>query len=603
MKGLNIEDKDYKTDEFLGVSRELITSICPSLKRSLISKNHSKKAKQTNNINIITNVKNYDNSELSKESPEKLHNSLNSYYLTIKCKNKSKNKRNTNKKLTKKTSNNKTININININNITYYFSEYEIPEIKEFNLYYEIPLNGKYDFIFLLRGGLSKNDWLIKSKNIRKYPRHLKNTLFFQSQIKLQNIHKQNFSQIYEIYLIIKNRGNDLYKCKKYRESLEYFNYAYGLFKWIEFKNKNLKINSINNENFVLLDEDIEEKKVIRENNNDEKLYKGCLIYILEIMAYCYIQLRLYSNAIECLDECVNITGNYFPDAYLRRAQARINNKKISDQEIKLAEKDINKAIHLALLYNSNIQKKYNNNQKLINTDIYFKIKNKYNQIIQKRLEIKVNNIRNLLIEDLNLQNKVLNNINNDSPFAFDQNVEKQYNILKEIKKKYNLAFKFFTETKNQVQLDLTYKEYESFYETFNRFKKFYKFSINAIENKVIEKLTDKEKQNLFNIKNKKIIEKNKKTICKYIFSKGNYNAELYKYVIDKMLEEEKNKKEIENKSKLKIIQHILNLSKGKYFMLKISLCFIIISFVSIGFQLYYIKHIRGTEITEIDK
>ena len=603
MKDLIIEDKGYEEDEFLDDSRNLNASTCPSLKRSLISKNHSKKAKQTNNINIITNVKNYDNSELSKESPEKLHNSLNSYYLTIKCKNKSKNKRNTDKKLTKKSSNNKNININININNITYYFSEYEIPEIKEFNLYYEIPLNGKYDFIFLLRGGLSKNDWLIKSKNIRKYPRHLKNTLFFQSQIKLQNIHKQNFSQIYEIYLIIKNRGNDLYKCKKYRESLEYFNYAYGLFKWIEFKNKNLKINSINNENFVLLDEDIEEKKVIRENNNDEKLYKGCLIYILEIMAYCYIQLRLYSNAIECLDECVNITGNYFPDVYLRRAQARINNKKISDQEIKLAEKDINKAIHLALLYNSNIQKKYNNNQKLINTDIYFKIKNKYNQIIQKRLEIKVNNIRNLLIEDLNLQNKVLNNSNNDSPFAFAQNVEKQYKILKEIKKKYNLAFKFFTETKNQVQLDLTYKEYESFYETFNRFKKFYKFSINAIENKVIEKLTDKEKQNLFNIKNKKIIEKNKKTICQYIFAKGNYNAELYKYVIDKMLEEEKNKKEIENKSKLKIIQHILNLSKGKYFMLKISLCFIIISFVSIGFQLYYIKHIRGTEITEIDK
>ena len=597
MKGLSSEDKNYEADEFPDNSRELITPICPSLTRSLISNNHSKKAKKINNINIIANVKNLDNSILSKESPEKLHNSLKNYYLNIK----SNNKKNTNKKVTKKTSN----NMLININNINYYFSEYEIPEIKEFNLYYEIPLNGKYDFIFLLRGGLSKNDWLIKTKNIRKYPRHLKNTLFFQSQMTLKNIHKQNFNQIYDIYLIMKNRGNDLYKCKKFRESLEYFNYAYGLFKWIEFKNKNIKINTINNGIFSILDEDIEEKKVIRENNNDEKLYKRCLIYILEIMAYCYIQLRLYSSAIECLDECINIAGNYFPDVYLRRAQARINNKKISDQELKIAEKDINKAINLALLYNSNVQKKYNNNnQKLINTDIYFKIKSKYNQVIQRRLEIKVNNIRKLLIKDLNLQNKLLSNNNdNDSLFIFDQNIEKQYKILKEIKKKYNLAFKFFTENKNQAQLDLTYKEYESFYETFNKFKKFYKFSINTIENTVMEQLSDKEKNNLLDIRNKKIIEKNKKCICQYIFLNGNYNAELYKYVVDKILEEEKNKKDIENKSKLKLLQHILNLSKGKYFMLKISLCFIIISFVSIGFQIYYLKHIRGTEISDIDK
>ena len=42
-----------------------------------------------------------------------------------------------------------------------------EIPQIKEFNFYYEIPLTGKYDFIFLLRGGLSKNDWILKTKKI----------------------------------------------------------------------------------------------------------------------------------------------------------------------------------------------------------------------------------------------------------------------------------------------------------------------------------------------------------------------------------------------------------------------------------------------------
>ena len=609
MKGLNIEDKDYISDEFLDDSKEFIISTCSSEKRSLISKNHLKNTKKIININTISNVNNnFDISKISKESPEKLHNSLQSYYLDIKNKNKKKSNKNLRKDITKKKPFDSN-NLYININNINTYlfFESFEIPEIKEFNSYYEIPLNGKYDFIFLLRGGLSKNEWFAKTRNIRKYPRHLKNTLFFQSQIKYKNIHKQNFSKIYQIYLMIKNRGYDLYKNKKFRESLEHFNYAYGLFKWIEFKNKNIsiKINSINNEIFSILDEDIEEKKIPLENNNDEKCYRACLIYILEIMAYCHIELRLYSSAIECLDECVNMAGNYFPDVYLRRAQARIYNKKISDQELKIAEKDINKAINLALLYNSNLQKKYNNNiQKLINTDIYYKTKIKYNQIIKKKLEIKVNNIRKLLLKDLNLQTKFLsdNSDNNNSLDIFSQDNEKQYKILKEIKKKYTLAVKFFTETKNQSQLDLTYKEYESFYETFYMFKKFYKFSVNSIEKKVIEQLNDKEKKNLFDINNIQLIEKNKKCICNYIFTNGNYNAELYKYVVDKLFEEEKNKKE-ENKSKFYLLQHILNLSKGKYFMFKISLCFIIISFVSIGFQIYYLKHVRGPGFTDIDK
>lgn len=164
----------------------------------------------------------------------------------------------------------------------------------------------------------------------------------------------------------MIKNKGINLYESKKYRECLESFNFAYGLFKWIEFKDKNIKMNSnsINNECFSILDDDIEEKEVISDTSTkkEEELYKFCVIYILEIMACCHMELRIYSYAIECLDECVNIAGNYLPDVYLRRAQARICNKKISDEELKLAEKDIDKSIDLVLAYNASILKIYNN-------------------------------------------------------------------------------------------------------------------------------------------------------------------------------------------------------------------------------------------------
>ncbi len=66
-------------------------------------------------------------------------------------------------------------------------------------------------------------------------------------------------------------------------------------------------------------------------------------------------------------------------------------------------------------------------------------------------------------------MRNNSTDKINNDNVLYIKPDDNKtQYKILKEIKKKYILAFKFFTETKNYTQLDLTYKEYESFYDIY---------------------------------------------------------------------------------------------------------------------------------------
>ena len=603
MKGLSTEDKDHDSDEYLN-KLEMITSTCPYVERSFAHKKHNKSTHRINNINIISNLNKSELLRLSKESPKKVHNSLKSIYRIS---------NNKSKKDIKKILLKNQLNLDKNKKNNIYtcaLMKFYESPQIKDFNFYYEIPFTGKYDFIFLLRGGLSKTEWLEKTKKIRNFPRYLKNTLFFQSQLKLQDIHKCNFSKVYDIYMAIKNKALNLYTNRQYRECLEHFNYAYGLFKWIELKDKSIKLNDISsNENFSILDDNIEEKKVLIEfsnNKKEEELYKYCLIYILEIMAYCHMELRLYSNAIECLDECAAMAGNRFPDVYLRRAQARIYNRKISDEELKTAEKDINRAINLVLLHNSNIQKQYNNNSiqsnyKQISTDIYYKTKNIYNKIIQKRLETKVNIVRSLIGKKPTNENELLFDKNDNILYLNSQDNERQYKILKEIKKKYILAVKFFTETKNQAQLDLTYKEYESFYDVFNRFKSYYKFSINKIDKKVIEQLNDIEKKKLYDIKNQKLIEKNKICICEHIFIHGNYNVELYKYVVDKIFKEEKTKKMKEKKFNL--LQYILNLSKGKYFIMKVSFCFIILSLVTVAFQIYYFKHFRISGITEIDK
>ena len=120
-------------------------------------------------------------------------------------------------------------------------------------------------------------------------------------------------------------------------------------------------------------------------------------------------------------------------------------------------------------------------------------------------------------------------------------------------MKSKYNLAVKFFTETKNQEQLDLTYKEFEGFHEIFEQFKFFYKFKIESIDPKAINQLNEEEKKMLQDPNTSKIIERQRANICEYIFSHGNYNLELYKYALDKIFEEDKIKegKKKEEKSK----------------------------------------------------
>ena len=539
MKGLNNEDKDYMNEYLINsLLYSSKTLACPSYKRSFISpkKTKSTKTNKKVTINIVSHLNNINSSKLSESSPIKTN--FSSKY--------------------------------------NYIHDLIKFPEIKEFQLYYEIPFHGKYDFVFFLRGNM-------------------------------QQIHKQNFQKIYKIYSKIKKFGLNLYNNKKFRECLEQFNYVYGLFRWIEFKDNNIKINEIiNKENFTILDSDIEEKKIIlntsddNNNNKIEEINKLCLIYILEIMAYCNIELRLFSNAIECLEECVILAENNLPDVYLRYSQARIYNKKSTDKELLLAEKDINKAIHLALIHNKDEKNK-------IDIKIYYKTKDKLNKIMKKRLEIKIKYIKALLNKNLNLKNKnknkkVNNNTNDDVLYIkSDDDNKRQYKILKEIKKKYVLAFKFFTETKNYPQLDLTYKEYESFYDIYTKFKFFYKFNAGSIDNTILQYLNEKEKNVLFDSNNNKLIEKNKINICEYIFMNSNYNKELYKYAVDKIFKQEKNQNDKDIKSS-KAKNEINNTNK-KCYIVKTSICSIILIIVSVGLQILYFKNIRKAGFIFINK
>ena len=62
-------------------------------------------------------------------------------------------------------------------------------------------------------------------------------------------------------------------------------------------------------------------------------------------------------------------------------------------------------------------------------------------------------------------------------------------------MKTKYSLAIKFFTESKNEEQLAICYKEIDTFMDTYDEFKFYFKFSNDNIPAGVADNMTEEEK------------------------------------------------------------------------------------------------------------
>ena len=59
----------------------------------------------------------------------------------------------------------------------------------------------------------------------------------------------------------------------------------------------------------------------------------------------------------------------------------------------------------------------------------------------------------------------------------------------------KYRLAIKFFTETKNEEQLEIAYKEIDKFMETYENFLSYYKFDPKNVSEEILSKLSEENK------------------------------------------------------------------------------------------------------------
>jgi hypothetical protein len=223
-------------------------------------------------------------------------------------------------------------------------------PENKHYQAFFEIPRFGQYDFLFIIPGELEGEEFLEKTKKLRAMPRHLKQTLFFQNHEKLQLAHEKEFPVVFFMYDDLKEKGNRLFKKGKFREAIEHYIYSYGLLKWIQFKDKKRQQEFLKKPSLeAILDDDIEEKHVYLDNIKvEEDSFKACTVYLLMNLSSAYMELRHYSDSIDCLNECIQIAEEKVPDLFFRRSQARTFNKTSNQEELELAMLDIEKAISL---------------------------------------------------------------------------------------------------------------------------------------------------------------------------------------------------------------------------------------------------------------
>jgi len=180
-----------------------------------------------------------------------------------------------------------------------------------------------------------------------------------------------------------------------------------------------------------------------------EEDSYKASVVYLLMCLSYSYMELRHFSEAIECLDECIGIAGDKVPDLFFRRSQARALNKCSNDEQLHIAKADIEKAISLK---KEQIYLEHYEKLKKIIEDRKAMFLSKMEGLINKaKFSLAKMKERGLKMEECILSNS-------------DDQIT-QFKVLKEMENKYQLAIKFFTETKNEEQLVIAYKEIEIFY------------------------------------------------------------------------------------------------------------------------------------------
>jgi hypothetical protein len=120
-------------------------------------------------------------------------------------------------------------------------------------------------------------------------------------------------------------------------------------------------------------------------------------------------------------------------------------------------------------------------------------------------------------------------------------------------MKMKYKIAVKFYTETKNEEQLNFAYKEIENFMDNYKNFKNVYKFDVNKIYSCSLYDFKFDIPNEILNKKEEflQFLHQFKFKIADSIFQQGNFNVDLIKYAINKVNKVQMDEDVVEEKIK----------------------------------------------------
>lgn len=319
------------------------------------------------------------------------------------------------------------------------------------------------------------------------------------------------------------------------------------------------------------ILDEEIEEKSIFLDAPDVENdSYKACIAYTLLNISAAYMEKRNFFEALKCLDEVEEIAGENLPDLYFRRSQVRTYNKYSSDKDLELAMIDIEKAFKSLEIYNE--RNKDNFMSKNNKSVIYSEHKEKLKLIIEKREKNKLDKTICLLKHSHESMKifKERNLIKENCLYNKGTDQIRQMKILKEMRSKYIFAVKFFTETKNEEQLTILYKEIEGFLDNYAEFKYFIELDCLSIDPKIESRLQSENPEIYESLEDElyqDFVNDYKFRACEDIFSNYKYNFELFKYALEKIFEDERKERDKEElkKPKVSYFSYIKNLFSGK--------------------------------------
>lgn len=223
--------------------------------------------------------------------------------------------------------------------------SKYFDPFNEKFDFGYNCDYKSRWSFLMQHKGRMTTRKFLSQRKLLERIPSTMKHTLFHPDEIK--KLRDKPFSGLFFHFDKYKDEANKHYKEGEYFEAIEYYEQIMSVFKWMEFTDKE------RNEDFFkalklepILDQDVKVcEKDLGEDECEIEMRTNLVVTLLLNQGYAFMKMHFYEEALKCFNYAIELAP-VAADAYLRRSQVLMINRKSDMRDLKQAVDDANKAI-----------------------------------------------------------------------------------------------------------------------------------------------------------------------------------------------------------------------------------------------------------------